>query len=87
MDTPTDKDIIVVTTAAKLLSLIDSAVADAVKRAVVEVLDARSDSVGWLTVKQAEAAYGKSRATLRRWHQAGAIESRVIGGSRFYAAP
>ena len=80
-------DVVIVTTAAKLAGLIDDAVERAVRRALLEVRDERREPAAWLTVRDAERAYGRSRSTLARWRERGLIASRKLGGTRYYGAP
>ena len=79
--------VVIVTTAAELAELVDSAVDRAVRRAVADVLAAREEPTKWLPTRRAEDAYGKSRGTLDRWAKEGRIEKQKIGGSIYYASP
>lgn len=80
-------DVVVVTSAAVLASLVDTAVSRSVQRALSAVLAERERDADWLTVRDAVRAYGRSRTTLDRWRRAGLIRSKRIGGTRYYERP
>ena len=87
MSTPQPSDIVIVTTAAKLAGLIDDAVARAVQRALADVLATRKDGVAWMTSREAERVYGRSRSTLYRWRRDGLVASKKVAGTVYFARP
>ena len=91
MDVPSSipNDPVVVTSASRLRALVGEAAERAAERVARQLLaELRSErSATWLTVRQAMDAYGAGRSTLYRWAQTGTVESRKVGGRRYYRAP
>jgi hypothetical protein len=87
MPTPRPEEIVIVTTAAKLVALIDDAVDHAVRRAVTDVLTTYARNVDWLPAREAERVYGRSRSTLHRWRRAGLVISKKVAGTVYFARP
>ena len=83
---PDPRDVVIVTTAAQLTSLIDEVVGRAVRQAVA-ALPVRAEGRPWLPARGAASAYGRTRGTLYRWRREGRIESKVIAGSVYFRPP
>ena len=80
-------NVVIVTTAARLAGLIDEAVERAVRRSIRELQPPHPSTGAWLTSREAEKAYGRSRSTLHRWRKTNKVRSRQIGGSIYFEPP
>ena len=84
-------DVVIVTTENRLRQLVNTAVNDAVRRALGELRNdsraGRRDDGEWVPEREARRLYGRSRSTLARWRKADLVPHVRIGGSVYYGRP